>query len=53
MEVATINANIWRLRMLNICSCIVAALCGLCLAATSMAAEELMIFPNADQSPEQ
>ncbi len=38
--------------MLNICSCIVAALCGLCLAATSMA-DELMIFPNADQSAEQ
>ena len=38
--------------MLNIRSSIVAALCGLCLAATSMA-DELMIFPNADQAPEQ
>ena len=31
---------------------VVAALCGLCMAATSMA-QELMIFPNTDQSPEQ
>ena len=38
--------------MLNIRSSIVAALCGLCMAATSMA-DELMIFPNADQAPEQ
>ena len=38
--------------MLSIRSSIVAALCGLCLAATSMA-DELMIFPNADQAPEQ
>ncbi len=38
--------------MLNIRSSIVAALCGLCLAATSMA-DELMIFLNADQAPEQ
>ena len=30
----------------------VAMLCGLCLAVTSMA-DELMIFPNADQSAEQ
>ncbi len=37
--------------MLNIRSSIVAALCGLCMAATSMA-DELMIFPNADQAPE-
>ena len=37
--------------MLNIRSSIVAALCGLCMAATSMA-DELMIFPNGDQSPE-
>jgi len=29
-----------------------ATLCGLCLAATSMA-DELMIFPNADQSADQ
>jgi len=38
--------------MLNIRSSIVAALCGLCMAATSVA-DELMIFPNADQSSEQ
>ncbi len=38
--------------MLNIRFSIVAALCGLCLAATSIA-DELMIFPNADQAPEQ
>ena len=38
--------------MLNIRSSIVAALCGLCMAATSMA-DELMIFPNVDQSSEQ
>jgi len=31
---------------------VVAALCGLCMAATGMA-QELMIFPNADQSAEQ
>jgi hypothetical protein len=29
-----------------------AMLCGLCLAATGVA-DELMIFPNADQTPEQ
>ncbi len=29
-----------------------ATLCGICMAATSMA-DELMIFPNADQSSEQ
>jgi hypothetical protein len=52
MEVAMNIINIWRLRMLNIRSSIVAALCGLCMAATSMA-DELMIFPNADQAPEQ
>jgi len=28
-------------------------LCGMCLAATSMAAEELMIFPNDGQSSDQ
>ena len=39
--------------MLNIRSGIVAALCGLCMAMTSMAADELMIFPNGDQTPEQ
>ncbi len=38
--------------MLNIRSSIVVGLCGLCMAATSMA-DELMIFPNADQSSEQ
>ena len=38
--------------MLSIRSSIVAVLCGLCMAATSMA-DELMIFPNADQAPEQ
>ncbi len=38
--------------MLSIRSSIVAALCGLCMAATSMA-DELMIFPNVDQSSEQ
>ncbi len=31
---------------------VVAALCGLCMTATSMA-QELMIFPNADQSADQ
>ena len=31
---------------------LIATLCGVCIAATSMA-EELMIFPNADQSAEQ
>ncbi len=31
---------------------LVAILCGVCMAATSMA-DELMIFPNADQSAEQ
>jgi hypothetical protein len=29
-----------------------ATLCGICMAATSLA-DELMIFPNADQAPEQ
>ena len=38
--------------MSNIRSSIVAALCGLCMAATSMA-DELMIFPNTDQTSEQ
>ena len=37
--------------LINRCS-FVAALCGMCVAANSMA-DELMIFPNADQSPEQ
>ena len=39
--------------MLIIRCSFVVALCGLCMAATSMAAEELMIFPNVEQSPEQ
>ncbi len=39
--------------MLTIRCSFVAALCGLSIAATGMAAEELMIFPNVDQSPEQ
>ncbi len=38
--------------MLNIRFNIMAALCGLCLAATSIA-DELMIFPNTDQTSEQ
>ncbi len=38
--------------MLTIRRSLVAVLCGLCMAATSMA-QELMIFPNADQSAEQ
>ena len=38
--------------MLNIRSSIVVGLCGLCMAVTSMA-DELMIFPNVDQSSEQ
>ena len=38
--------------MLNFRFSVVATLCGLCMAATSMA-QELMIFPNADQSAEQ
>jgi len=38
--------------MLTIRCGLVATLCGLCVAVTSMA-QELMIFPNADQSPEQ
>ena len=45
--------NIRRSRMLNFRCSVVVALCGLCMAATSMAADELMIFPNVDQSPEQ
>ena len=39
--------------MLNYRFSVLIALCGLCLAAKSMAVEELMIFPNADQSSEQ
>ncbi len=38
--------------MLTIRRSLVAVLCGLCMAATSMA-QEMMIFPNADQSAEQ
>ncbi len=38
--------------MLNIRFNIMGALCGLCLAATSIA-DELMIFPNTDQTSEQ
>ena len=38
--------------MLNFRFSVVVVLCGLCMAATSMA-QELMIFPNADQSAEQ
>ena len=38
--------------MLNFRFSVVVVLCGLCMAATSMA-QELRIFPNADQSPEQ
>ncbi len=38
--------------MLTIRCSFVAALCGLSMAATSIA-DELMIFPNADQAPEQ
>ncbi len=45
--------NTWRLGMLTIRCKFMATLCGLCMAATSIAAEELMIFPSADQSPEQ
>ncbi len=52
MEVAKNMANSWRLRMLTNRSKCMAMLCGLCMAATSMA-DELMIFPNADQAPEQ
>jgi hypothetical protein len=52
MEVAKNITNIRRLRMLTIRCGFVAALCGLCMATTTMA-DELMIFPNADQSPEQ
>lgn len=37
--------------LINRCS-FLAALCGLCVTATSMA-DELMIFPNGDQSSEQ
>ena len=39
--------------MLNYRFSVVISLCGLCLAATSMAAEELMIFPNVDQTADQ
>ncbi len=38
--------------MLNIRCSFVVALCGLCMATISMA-DELMIFPNAGQTPEQ
>jgi len=38
--------------MLSIRRFIVAGLCGVCLASTSMA-DELMIFPNVDQTEEQ
>jgi hypothetical protein len=38
--------------MLNIRSSILTALCGLCMAVTGLA-DELMIFPNADQTSEQ
>ena len=37
--------------MLNLRNGLLAALCGLCIAATGMA-QELMIFPNDDQSAE-
>ncbi|MDE0989594.1 MAG: hypothetical protein OSA83_10225, partial [Pseudomonadales bacterium] len=32
---------------------LLAVLCGLCFTATSMAADELIIFPNAGQTGEQ
>ena len=38
--------------MLSIRLSVALVLCGLCIVATSMAAEELMIFPNVDQTPE-
>ncbi len=38
--------------MPNIRISLPAVLAGLCIAATGMAADELMIFPNADQSKE-
>ena len=53
MEVAMNITNIWRLSILNFRCSFAVALCGLFMAATSTAAEELMIFPSADQSPEQ
>jgi hypothetical protein len=38
-------------KMLNLRHSLLAALCGVCVTATGMA-QELMIFPNADQTPE-
>ena len=38
--------------MLNIRNSLLAVLCGVCMAATSMA-QELMIFPNDDQTADQ
>ena len=38
--------------MMNLRFSLIATLCGVCVAATGMA-DELMIFPNADQSSEQ
>jgi hypothetical protein len=37
--------------MLKMRNCLLAALCGVCVTATGLA-QELMIFPNGDQTPE-
>jgi hypothetical protein len=42
---------IWRSKMLNLRNCLVATLLGACLSTAGMA-QELMIFPNNDQSKE-
>ena len=52
MEVAKNMTNTRRPEMVTNRCKFMATLFGLCLAATSMA-DELMIFPNVDQSPEQ
>jgi hypothetical protein len=44
--------NIWRLRILTSRRNFVAALCGFCMATTSLA-DELMIYPSGNQTPEQ
>jgi len=45
-------SNVWRNGMLKFRIRLLTVLCGACVAATSMAADELMIFPNADQTAE-
>ena len=52
MNVAKNITSFGRLKMLNFRFSVLAALCGLCMATTTIA-DELMIFPNGDQSAEQ